>query len=93
MPEADDTVKSSTTVGEAKGVGWCLEVENDQRKLDWWTKCAVGPMKKYAWEYEMDQKDRRRNTDWSKWKEKRNKNGGGFLGYWKLEIWFKWFLI
>jgi hypothetical protein len=48
MPEADDTVKSSATVGEAEGVDWCLEVENDQRKLGWWTKCAVGPMKKYA---------------------------------------------
>jgi hypothetical protein len=42
VPEADNTVKSSAAVGEAEGVGWCLEVENDQRKLGWWATYAVG---------------------------------------------------
>jgi hypothetical protein len=43
MPEADDTTKSSAAAREAKGGDWCLEVEDDQRKLGWWTKCVVGP--------------------------------------------------
>jgi hypothetical protein len=42
VPEADNTVKSSAAVGEAEGVGWCLEVENDQRKLGWWATYVVG---------------------------------------------------
>jgi hypothetical protein len=33
MSEADNTAKSSTTAGEAKGSGWHLEVDDDQRKL------------------------------------------------------------
>jgi hypothetical protein len=41
--EVDDTVKSSTAAREAKGGSWHLEVEDDQRKLDWWTKYVVGP--------------------------------------------------
>jgi hypothetical protein len=50
--------------------------------------CGLGPVKKYGWEYEVGQKDRRRNTDGPKWK-KRNKNMEGFLGFWKLKFWFK----
>jgi subtilisin-like proprotein convertase family protein len=33
LPEADDTSKSGTTIGEANGGGWRLEVKDDQRKL------------------------------------------------------------
>jgi hypothetical protein len=29
VPEADDTVKSGTTAGEAEGTCWRLEVEDD----------------------------------------------------------------
>jgi hypothetical protein len=35
MPEVDDTAKSDAAAGEAKGGGWHLEVENDERKLGW----------------------------------------------------------
>jgi hypothetical protein len=35
--EADDTAKSGMATGEAEGGGWCLEVKNDQRKLDRWS--------------------------------------------------------
>jgi hypothetical protein len=42
VPEADDTAKSGAVDEEAKGGGWHLEVEDDQRKLGWWAKCAVG---------------------------------------------------
>jgi hypothetical protein len=41
VPEANDTTKSGTTVGEAEGCGWRLKVEDDQRKLDWWAECTV----------------------------------------------------
>jgi hypothetical protein len=37
-----------------------------------WAELLTGPVKKYCWEYEMGQKDRRRNID--KPKGKRNKN-------------------
>jgi hypothetical protein len=40
--KADDTTKSGTTVGEVEGDDWCLEVEDDQRKLGHWAKCTVG---------------------------------------------------
>ena len=43
VPEVDDTMKSGAVVGEAKGGGWHLGVEDDQRKLSWWTECAVEP--------------------------------------------------
>jgi hypothetical protein len=43
VSEANDTVKSGATLGEAEGCGWCLEVEDDQRKFGWWAKYAVGP--------------------------------------------------
>jgi hypothetical protein len=33
VPEADDTMKSGAVVGEAKGGGWYLGVEDDQRKF------------------------------------------------------------
>jgi hypothetical protein len=43
MPEADDTVNSGAAAAEeAEGGGWHLEVEDDQSKLGWWAKCAVG---------------------------------------------------
>jgi hypothetical protein len=41
---------------EAEGDGWCLEVEDDQRKLGQWVELLTGPMKKYGWEYEMVKK-------------------------------------
>jgi hypothetical protein len=41
--KADDTTKIGTAAGEAEGCGWHLEVEDDQRKLGRWAKCAVGP--------------------------------------------------
>jgi hypothetical protein len=59
---------------KAEGSGWHLEVEDNQRKLVWCAKCAVVPncglsrRKKYDREYEMDQKDRRRNIDGPKGK-------------------------
>jgi hypothetical protein len=77
MPEVDDTTKSGTAVREAKGGGSRLEVEDGQRKLGRWAECTVRPncwlswWKKYGWEYEMDQKDRRRNTGGPKQKRKR----------------------
>jgi hypothetical protein len=40
--EADDTVKSDMTPGEAEGYGWHLEVKDDQRKLGWLVECAIG---------------------------------------------------
>jgi hypothetical protein len=40
--ESDDTVKCGVTAGEAIGCGWCLEVEDDQRKLGRWAEYAVG---------------------------------------------------
>jgi hypothetical protein len=43
VPEADDVAKSGTTVREAEGSSWCLQVEDDQRKLGQWAKCVVGP--------------------------------------------------
>jgi subtilisin-like proprotein convertase family protein len=42
VPEADDTVKSSTTNGEAEGGDWHLEIEDDQRKLGRWAEYKVG---------------------------------------------------
>jgi hypothetical protein len=42
VPEADDTMKSGAVAGEAKGVIWRLEVEDDQRKLGRWAECVVG---------------------------------------------------
>jgi subtilisin-like proprotein convertase family protein len=42
VPKADDTAKSDTVDGEAEGGGWRLEVEDDQRNLSRWAKCAVG---------------------------------------------------
>jgi hypothetical protein len=33
VPEADDTMNSSTAAGEAEGSPWCLEVKDDQSKL------------------------------------------------------------
>jgi hypothetical protein len=41
--EANNTAKNGTMAREAEGGGWCLEVEDDPRKLGWWTECAVGP--------------------------------------------------
>jgi hypothetical protein len=43
VPETDDIAKSGVTAWEAKGDGWCLDVEDDQRKLGRWAECAVGP--------------------------------------------------
>jgi hypothetical protein len=43
VPEADDTAKSGVAVGEAEGDVWCLEVEDDQRKLGGWVECAIEP--------------------------------------------------
>jgi hypothetical protein len=43
-------------IGEAEGNGWCLEVEDDQRKLGQWIELLTGPMKKYGWKYEMAKK-------------------------------------
>jgi hypothetical protein len=42
VSEADDTVKSDMTAGEAEGYGWHLEVKDDQRKLGWLIECAIG---------------------------------------------------
>jgi hypothetical protein len=33
VPEADDTSKSDTVIGDAEGGGWCLKVKDDKRKL------------------------------------------------------------
>jgi hypothetical protein len=86
MPEEDDTAKSGMTVREAEGSSWRLEVEDNQRKLGQRAKCIVGlncwlgRRKKYDWEYEIDQKDRRRNTGGPKRKRKKEiKIGNDFL--------------
>jgi hypothetical protein len=42
VSEADDIAKSSAAAKEVEGGGWCLEVEDDQRKLGRWPECAVG---------------------------------------------------
>jgi hypothetical protein len=42
VSEVDDTMNSGTTVGEVEGGSWCLEVEDDQRKLGWLAKYVVG---------------------------------------------------
>jgi hypothetical protein len=42
VPKADDTAESGVATGEVKGGDWCLEVEDDQRKLGWWVECTVG---------------------------------------------------
>jgi hypothetical protein len=41
--EADDITKSGVAVGDVEGGHWCLEVEDDQRKLGRWVECVVGP--------------------------------------------------
>jgi hypothetical protein len=41
--EADDIAKSGVAVGEAEGGVWCLQVEDDQKKLGGWVECTVGP--------------------------------------------------
>jgi hypothetical protein len=50
VPEADDTSKSGAVVREAKGGGWRLEVEYDQRKsvcrMCGWAKLLIRPTKK-----------------------------------------------
>jgi hypothetical protein len=43
VPEVNDTAKSGAAAREAKGDDWCLKVEDDQRKLSWWTECVVRP--------------------------------------------------
>jgi hypothetical protein len=79
VPEADGISKSGAVVVEAEDDDWCLEVKYDQRKSDRWAESTVGPnywlgqRKKYGWEYEMWQKDRRKNTDGTKQKKKKRK--------------------
>jgi hypothetical protein len=41
MLKVDDTAKSDAVAREAEGSGWCVEIEDDQRKLGWWAKYAV----------------------------------------------------
>jgi hypothetical protein len=36
------TQQSRAMTLEAEGSGWCLDIEDDQRKLGRWTECAVG---------------------------------------------------
>jgi hypothetical protein len=44
-----------------------------------WAELLIGLAKKYEWEYEMGQKDRRRNTSGEKWKRKKEiKTGKDF---------------
>jgi hypothetical protein len=43
VPEADDTMKSGAEAGDAEGVDWRPKVEDNQRKLGQWAKCAIGP--------------------------------------------------
>jgi hypothetical protein len=60
-----------------------------------WAELLTGPIKKYGWEYEMSQKDRRRNTSRPKQKRKKDiKIGKGFWAAkdWKFDskgFWFK----
>jgi hypothetical protein len=42
-----------------------------------WAELLTGPAKKYGWEYEMGQKDKRMNT--GRLKRKGNKNREGIL--------------
>jgi hypothetical protein len=43
MLKVDDTAKSDAVAREAEGGGWCVEIEDDQRKLGRWAKYAVWP--------------------------------------------------
>jgi hypothetical protein len=43
VPEPDDTMKSGAEAGDAEGVDWRPKVEDNQRKLGQWAKCAIGP--------------------------------------------------
>jgi hypothetical protein len=60
-----------------------------------WAKLLIGPAKKYGWEYEMSHKDRRRNTDSSKQKRKKEikiENDFWASKNWKSDsnsFWFK----
>jgi hypothetical protein len=91
VQEADGTAKSGATAGEAKGgSGWRLEVKDDRRKLRRWTECAVGSncwlgWQKTGWEYEMGQKDRRRDTDGPKQKWKKEIKQGRIFGLLKIQ--------
>jgi hypothetical protein len=38
VPEADDTAKSGMAAREVEGGSRRLEVEDDQKKLGWWTE-------------------------------------------------------
>jgi hypothetical protein len=33
VSKTDDTMKSSAAAGEAEGIGWRLEIKDDQRKM------------------------------------------------------------
>jgi hypothetical protein len=44
------------------------------------TELLTGLEKKYDWEYEMSQKDKRRNTDGPKWKGKKEIKHGRIFG-------------
>jgi hypothetical protein len=85
VPEADDTSKSGAVVCEAKGGGWRLEVEYDQRKsvgrMCGWAKLLIRPTKKnmvdsMRWTRKIEGILASQNG-----KEKGNKNREGFLGY------------
>jgi hypothetical protein len=43
MLKVDDTAKSDAVAREAEGGGWCVEIEDDQRKFGRWAKYAVWP--------------------------------------------------
>jgi hypothetical protein len=43
VPKVNDTAKRGATAREVEGSGWCLKVEDGQRKLGQWSEWVVGP--------------------------------------------------